>query len=71
MYRIYVLNPDHQFIIRVDVLGHAKRLARELVEKGYPRTEVWDAIIPVWSVWREGTRRSQRIHTSDEVVAYG
>jgi hypothetical protein len=71
MYRIYVLNPDHHCVMRVEALARAKYLAKELVEKGYPHAEVWDALIPLWSVWRDGTGRSLRILTTDDQMAYG
>ena len=71
MYAVYVLNPDHQYIGSLDILDQAKELARDLVEEGYAHVEVWDPIIPLWSVWRQGARRAHRIYTSDDVVAYG
>jgi hypothetical protein len=69
MYAIYVLDPQHHFMAKMADLGAAKRFARDLVEKGYAHAEVWDAIIPLWSVWCEGTRNSWRICTSDDLVA--
>lgn len=68
MFSVYVLDPNHHFIVSFKELDQAKHFAKDLVEKGYRHAEVWDAIIPLWSVWCEGTRTSWRICTSDGVV---